>query len=60
MWNVKIEHEIHVKVDGEVEEVAASNNISTEQVAKLTGEKWVNRAASGEYVLGINGQWLKK
>nr|WP_236637418.1 DUF1318 domain-containing protein [Photorhabdus australis] len=41
-------------------EVAASNNISAEQVAKLAGEKLVNRAEPGEYVLGINGQWLKK
>ncbi|MCW7550315.1 YdbL family protein [Photorhabdus sp. APURE] len=41
-------------------EIAASNNISTKQVAKLTGEKLVSRAESGEYVLGINGKWLKK
>ncbi|KMW74767.1 hypothetical protein TI10_03160 [Photorhabdus luminescens subsp. luminescens] len=41
-------------------EIAAGNNISTEQVAKLTGEKLVYRAESGEYVLGINGKWLKK
>ncbi|WP_434524970.1 YdbL family protein [Photorhabdus asymbiotica] len=41
-------------------EVATSNNISTEQVAKLAGERLVNRAGAGEYVLGINGQWLKK
>ncbi|WP_235525397.1 YdbL family protein [Photorhabdus heterorhabditis] len=41
-------------------EVAASNNISAEQVVKLAGEKRVNRAEPGEYVQGINGQWLKK
>lgn len=41
-------------------QIAAGNNISTEQVAKLTGEKLVNRAEPGEYVLGINGKWLKK
>ncbi|EYU17043.1 YdbL family protein [Photorhabdus aegyptia] len=41
-------------------EIAAGNNIPTGQVAKLTGEKLVNRAEPGEYVLGINGKWLKK
>ncbi|MCC8463442.1 YdbL family probable chaperone protein [Photorhabdus bodei] len=41
-------------------EIAAGNNISTKQVAKLTGEKLVNRAEPGEYVLGVNGKWLKK
>ncbi|SFU68162.1 YdbL family protein [Xenorhabdus koppenhoeferi] len=41
-------------------EIAAQNNMTTDQVAKITGEKLVNRAASGEYVLGINGNWMKK
>ncbi|CDL81911.1 YdbL family protein [Xenorhabdus szentirmaii] len=41
-------------------EIAAQNNMTTDQVAKMAGEKLVNRAASGEYVLGINGNWIKK
>ncbi|BET96801.1 YdbL family protein [Xenorhabdus taiwanensis] len=41
-------------------EIAAQNNMTTDQVAKITGEKLVNRAASGEYVLGINGNWVQK
>ncbi|MBS2634345.1 DUF1318 domain-containing protein, partial [Salmonella enterica subsp. enterica serovar 1,4,[5],12:i:-] len=41
-------------------EIAAQNNMTTEQVAKITGEKLVRRAASGEYVLGINGHWVQK
>ncbi|PHM60200.1 YdbL family protein [Xenorhabdus ishibashii] len=41
-------------------EIAAQNNMTTEQVAKMAGEKLVNRAASGEYVLGINGNWVQK
>lgn len=36
------------------------NHISTENVAKLAGQKLVNRAAEGEYVRGINGQWMKR
>lgn len=36
------------------------NHISTEDVAKLAGQKLVNRAAAGEYVRGINGQWMQR
>lgn len=42
------------------QEVAQKNHISTEDVAKLAGQKLVNRAAAGEYVRGINGQWMKR
>lgn len=42
------------------DEVAQKNHISTEDVAKLAGQKLVNRAAAGEYVRGINGQWIKR
>ncbi|MDR0218463.1 MAG: YdbL family protein [Enterobacteriaceae bacterium] len=41
-------------------EIAAQNNMTVDQVAKMAGEKLVQRAASGEYVLGINGNWIKK
>ncbi|KMJ43850.1 hypothetical protein AB204_17460 [Xenorhabdus khoisanae] len=41
-------------------EIAVQNNMTTDQVAKIAGEKLVNRATSGEYVLGINGNWVKK
>ncbi|MBC8949478.1 MULTISPECIES: YdbL family protein [Xenorhabdus] len=41
-------------------EIAAQNNMTTDQVAKIAGEKLVNRAASGEYVFGINGNWVQK
>ena len=36
------------------QEVAQKNHISTDDVAKLAGQKLVNRAAAGEYVRGIN------
>jgi len=29
-------------------------------VAHMAGQKLVTRAPAGEYVRGINGQWLKK
>lgn len=40
--------------------VAQQNALSTGEVARIAGEKLVNRADSGEYVRGINGQWLRK
>ncbi|PHM53934.1 YdbL family protein [Xenorhabdus sp. KK7.4] len=41
-------------------EIAVQNNITTDQVARIAGEKLVSRAGEGEYVRGINGNWLKK
>ena len=34
--------------------------LTTSEVARIAGEKLVSRAGSGEYVRGINGQWLRK
>ncbi|WP_265523974.1 DUF1318 domain-containing protein, partial [Providencia heimbachae] len=40
--------------------IAQKNNLKTKDVARIAGQKLVERASSGEYVRGINGQWLKK
>lgn len=40
--------------------VAEQSHLTTDEVASIAGQKLVNRAAAGEYVRGINGQWLKK
>lgn len=42
------------------QQVAQDNNVSTDDVARLAGQKLVARAASGEYGRGINGKWLQK
>ncbi|RPH20217.1 DUF1318 domain-containing protein [Buttiauxella warmboldiae] len=42
------------------QQLADSNNIPVNQVAELAGQKLVQRAQPGEYVRGINGQWMKK
>ncbi len=42
------------------QQLADSNNISVDEVAKLAGQKLVTRAQPGEYVRGINGQWMRK
>lgn len=42
------------------QQLARQNNVSTEEIAKLAGQKLVARAKAGEYVQGINGKWLRK
>lgn len=42
------------------QQVAQNNQVTTNDVAKLAGQKLVARAGKGEFVRGINGQWLKK
>lgn len=41
-------------------EIAQSNQLKTEQIAKIAGEKLIDGAKEGEYVLGINGRWTQK
>ncbi len=41
-------------------EIAKTNQITPDSVARLAGEKLVARANEGEFVKGINGQWIKK
>ncbi|CNK63095.1 Uncharacterized protein conserved in bacteria [Yersinia aldovae] len=52
--------QINIARTEKYQEVAQKNHISTEDVAKLAGQKLVNRAAPGEYVRGINGQWMRR
>ncbi|NDJ57789.1 YdbL family protein [Enterobacteriaceae bacterium 4M9] len=42
------------------EQLARSNNLKVDDVARLAGQKLVARAQPGDYVRGINGQWLRK
>lgn len=42
------------------QQLAKQNNLSTEDIAKLVGQKLVERAKRGEFVQGINGKWLRK
>ncbi|MDJ0089899.1 MULTISPECIES: YdbL family protein [Pantoea] len=46
--------------NAEYQRLAEQNNLKTDDVARIAGQKLVTRAAAGEYVRGINGQWLKK
>jgi len=42
------------------QQLADKNQLTREDVARLAGQKLVNKAGRGEYVRGLNGQWLKK
>ncbi len=44
----------------EYQALAKKNNMTENEVGRIAGQKLVERAAVGEYVRGINGQWLKK
>ncbi|SFM96572.1 hypothetical protein SAMN05216516_101567 [Izhakiella capsodis] len=40
--------------------LADQNNLTTNEVAAIAGQKLVERADPGEYVRGINGLWVQK
>lgn len=42
------------------QQLAESHNLPADEVAKMAGQKLVERAKPGEYVQGINGKWLRK
>ena len=52
--------QINIARTEKYQEVAQRNHISIEDVAKVAGQKLVARAGPGEYVRGINGQWIKR
>ena len=42
------------------QQLAQSNNLPSQEVARLAGKKLIEKAQPGEYVQGINGQWVRK
>lgn len=42
------------------QQLADSNHLPVDEVAKMAGQKLVERARLGEYVQGINGKWMRK
>lgn len=57
---VKLAEQINREREKKYSEIASKNNLKTNDVARIAGQKLVERASEGEYVRGINGQWLKK
>ena len=52
--------EINAKRRAVYDEVAAGNGATTEQVARLTGEKQIARASAGQFVMDETGAWVRK
>ncbi|BBQ83627.1 hypothetical protein WP7S18C02_20950 [Klebsiella sp. WP7-S18-CRE-02] len=42
------------------QQLAQSHNLPPQDVARLAGKKLIEKAQPGEYVQGINGQWVRK
>jgi hypothetical protein len=42
------------------DEVAKQRGVPLDAVAKITGEKQLERTPAGQYVLGADGQWRQK
>ncbi|HCL5251086.1 TPA: YdbL family protein [Salmonella enterica] len=42
------------------QQLADSNHLPVDEVAKMAGQKLVERARPGDYVQGINGKWMRK
>lgn len=42
------------------QQLADSHHLPVDEVAKMAGQKLVERARPGEYVQGINGKWMRK
>ncbi|EAS3404523.1 DUF1318 domain-containing protein [Salmonella enterica subsp. enterica serovar Newport] len=42
------------------QQLADNNHLPVDEVAKMAGQKLVERARPGEYVQGINGKWMRK
>lgn len=42
------------------QQLTDSNHLPVDEVAKMAGQKLVERARPGEYVQGINGKWMRK
>ncbi|MEY0062022.1 YdbL family protein [Providencia rettgeri] len=56
----KLAAQINQEREKRYSEIAAKNNLKTNDVARIAGQKLVERANPGEFVRGINGQWLQK
>ena len=52
--------DINARRRAEYQRIAAQNQIALSDVAKVSGQKLINRTASGNYVRDAQGNWKKK
>jgi uncharacterized protein YdbL (DUF1318 family) len=51
---------VNAKRRAKYAEIAKQNGTPVEAVAALMGEKLIDRAPAGQYVMGADGRWKKK
>jgi uncharacterized protein YdbL (DUF1318 family) len=51
---------VNAKRRAKYAEIAKQNGTAVEAVAALMGEKLIDRAPAGQYVMGADGHWTKK
>ncbi|EFQ9239475.1 YdbL family protein [Salmonella enterica] len=56
----KLVLEINLARRASYQQLADSNHLPVDEVAKMAGQKLVERVRPGEYVQGINGKWMRK
>ena len=56
----RLVEQINAEREAKYAEIAQKQGVPVKAVAQIAGEKLVNRAGSGEYVMGANGQWRHK
>lgn len=57
---VALAADINAKRKAAYEGIAKQNGATLAQVAALTGQKVIDKAAPGTYIKSPNGQWVKK
>jgi uncharacterized protein YdbL (DUF1318 family) len=56
----RLVEEINAQRRARYAEIAERQGVPVQAVAQITGEKLIQRASSGEYVMGADGQWRRK
>ncbi|RIJ17565.1 DUF1318 domain-containing protein [Henriciella mobilis] len=57
---MRLVQDINNKRRAAYDKLAEQTGTTTEQVARVTGEKLISQAARGEYVMDESGTWTKK
>jgi uncharacterized protein YdbL (DUF1318 family) len=56
----RLVEQINAEREAKYAEVADKKGVPVKAVAQIAGEKLINRAGRGEYVMGADGQWRQK
>ena len=56
----RLVEQINAERQAKYAEIAKQQGAPAQAVAQIAGEKLIERAGSGEYVMGADGQWRRK